>query len=227
MLKDVLNLTTIIKNGLEQEKLESIVELYDYYRLLIKALDSAYEFVNGHFNIKINEPIFQETESFLSPESKWIYFSKEELKKFNDDMLKFIRESWMINFEQGKTKEILHYNLWKYSTFTPYNKEKDNKFKFSSNCKEIKYQYLVLRKFTKDQVLCSNSEKFHTSKIFYIETIEQKEELIANLKINLAHLEEFKLYLEDYFLKHNIPNGLFVKLEKDYQFTLTFARKSK
>jgi hypothetical protein len=215
MLSDVVKLTNIIKNGLENEKLKTIIELYDFYRLLNKALNSADEFANGHFNIKISDPIFQETESFLSPESKWAYFSKEELEKFNNDILKFIRESCMINFETSDVQKILHDNLWRYSYFIPSNKEYDKKFKFSSNCKAIEYQHLVLKKIIKDQDVCSSNGGLHKTKIFYIETYQQKEKLINSLKINLAHLEDFKLFLENYFLKIGIPKGLFEILEKD------------
>ena len=79
MLTDVIELIEIIKAGLEDEnqKLNTIIELYDSYRLLHTAILSANTFTTGIFSLDIEEPIFQETESFATPEKKWHIFLKK------------------------------------------------------------------------------------------------------------------------------------------------------
>ena len=143
MLEDVIKLINMIRNGLETEQLDTIIELYDYYRLVDKAIKSTKMFIDGYFLMDINQSIFQETKSFLTPEAKWSYFTQVELKKFNDDILKLTRQCWMIGFSfNSNTKNLLLYHLGKYSSFIPF-REHDNKFKFSADCSD-RLSYLCL-----------------------------------------------------------------------------------
>ena len=212
ILEDVVNLTTLIKDALETEPLESMIGLYDYYRMLDKVLRSFHCFINGHFSMDINEEIFQDTESFVSPESKWLYFTQRELKIFNDNILKFMRHSLYIGFSyESNIKKLLSSNL---DSLHPkfIVKQYDNKFYFSNTWKEIVYEYLVINNDLDFEIQhCHSKEVSTILKTYSIETLEERENFIDNLKINIQKLEEFKLYLESYFLKHKIPKSLFIE----------------
>lgn len=76
ILDDVVELSEVIKSAIEKEGLDTIVELYDCYRLLRDVNEYGLNFIDGHFKNDINDSYYQETESFPSPTSKWKYFSQ-------------------------------------------------------------------------------------------------------------------------------------------------------
>lgn len=219
ILDDVIELTDIISKGLASTKLNEIIELYDCYRFLCIAIASGKSFQNGYFNMDIKNEIFQETESFLSPEIKWQYFTQQQLNKFNKDILKFIRSCVWTDFERDSYYDkILKYNLIKYSSYIPYENH-DRKMKLSACCKEFEYEYMT---FDLKEKTCSSMNNSNLCEVttYDVSTNEEKNNLIIALSDNLKKLDEFKLFLEKYFLENGITKSLFCKPEIDYQLKI-------
>ena len=219
MLSDVVELTQLIKTALQDKdvKLDTIVELYDNYRLLCEILDFGYSFVNGYFCMDIAKPLFQETESFLSPEVKWLYFTNRDLKIFNNSITKYIQQINKIGFSRNSyIRDILFYNLSGSSAFKLYVTQYD-KIKFRECGLKLEYEHISFKVTTKGNRKYYCNQKcnlIERTKLFYIKTKDQKENIIKLLKKNFQELEKFKIYLEYYFLKHNIPKSLFKNIKK-------------
>ena len=145
------------------------------------------------------------------------YFSKEKLKIFNDDLLKYMRSCWRIGFDKNLyTKNILLTSLAKFNVYKRFNKY-DNKIKLNDNFKAIEYEKIKF--VTPKQLRDFRMKECHGGPIYEYITIDidtkvKKQQFIDSLDKDIKKLTEFKLYLESYFLKNDIPKTLFIKERK-------------
>lgn len=208
ILDDVVELTEVIKDAIEKEGLDTIVELYDCYRFLRDANEEGLFFIEEHFSFDINEAIYQETESFPNPTSKWKFFSNKTLKEFNDYLLKFIRSTYSIGFkESGYYRKIFNHNMSRYSMFIPFP-EYDNKLIIGKRAefkeKQMKFKYDF-------ESHSDNEELIYKTKHYEVKPMEKRLEFIRHFKTNIEKLIAFKLFLETYMSNKGIPNTMFKK----------------
>jgi len=101
---------------MEDYELENLSILYNQYQYLIKTYESGMYFTKGTFSSDIQSDTYQNTTSFESPLDKWCYFTKKDLKRFNGDLLKFVKSFWNIPFSRrSDERNFLYCNLGWYS----------------------------------------------------------------------------------------------------------------
>lgn len=202
---DILILNDDLKRALETTRLTSPIDFYDSYRLLCETILKCEEFQNGHFKNSINLAIYQETESFPSPKSKWKYFTQKELKIFNDILLKYIRSTYYITFE---TPQKFRIKLGRFSGFIP-NNEYDNKIKLSKNGNNLVYETFIAKDSSSVDCL-SDHFKCPEKKLitFYILDYKLRLKFIKKLEKLYSSLREFKKYVDIYLLENLSVNDL-------------------
>lgn len=191
LMEDILIINYSLLSLLNKIEPKTYKYLYDSYKLLSDTIRTSDSLINGHLSSDLSFN-FYETESFPSPMLKWIHYTSEELKNFNDTLLKYLRSLWRIKFDNDE----LVINLSRFSIFKPYN-EHDNKILLSKDGNEIIYTSFL---FDNPNTMFKDTEKKVLS--YSIDKWEEKSELINRIKLVHYKMIENKLYIENFLINN-------------------------
>jgi hypothetical protein len=194
LLDDIIELNQLVKSGLETKKPKEIIDLYSCYKYLNTTIDLGYNFINGYFDMNINSSVLKETKSFLSPELKWISFTQEELKAFNDALLKYIDYVYYV-FSHNKFQYFLYFHSM------------ETKMEINQTCRELEYKYIKFAYIFKNS---RYDNSIYTTKTIPIDSVRLRNKITNNMINNLEKLKEFKEYLDNYFLENVTVKDLLI-----------------
>lgn len=204
LFNDIIYIVHLTKKELiNQPTLESMVNLYNNYQKIIPTIDDAQQFFSGYFTIPISEDIFQNTENFYTPRDKWIYFSKRDLTRLNDSFMKFIKSFAWIKFEDCECEYIFIQNYLQNLDRFLTSKEPE-KILFNEDCSEVVYHFI-------------NFQNGSTEKLSFEAKI-----LVDEIEKLVSLLEDYKKFLEEYFMKYLDPKNLFLETQRFKFQKLTF-----
>jgi hypothetical protein len=213
-LNDCVEITGIMFDILNkyEDGLDNFTSIYDCYRLLDTVLhQGSHRLLKGFMSQDVSG--CNGTESFKTPLDKWVYFSNEGLKKFNDELvpfMKYLTAVLIYNNQLFCTPEaaVFKTNLRQLSRWQ-FDQKYDNKLYISQDGSKIYYEYYS---YTYDaKGWCVGDELFFKPSYFDISTNEKKHQLLDCATIMLNCLQEYKGEFEKLLLKKCTLGDLFTK----------------
>jgi len=198
ILADIIGLLKILKKALKEENTKNNKWfLYKCYESLDIAIREGYGFTRGNFTANINSSEYQETQAFLTPEMKWVYFAREDLKEFDDALSKFMRNISYVYFKKNYSyKKII--NAYRNGWFGGYER-----ISIDNSCRNLEYRYIPFDKsFPKMPPSIKYRQEFCNTITINIDSNKARNKLIKKFNNKLDKLNEFKIYLGKYIVKN-------------------------
>lgn len=214
---DIFILIDKVKEALENEKLNSYLELYDAYRHFCKVLFHLEDLLEGDFVNDLDLDIYQLTESFPSPIEKWAYFSNERLAMLNKKLHEFVNSLNSLKFDrESSIVTYLHHNLLRKVRYLPCKTGGigDKKIFIGGSGKNLIYVYHIFKECKNPHGMYICQELESEILTFDVYDKNKKNELIIELHNIKDTMRLFRTYIEKYLQKHAAVKDLICNCDK-------------